>query len=401
MSPMSRDPVTITGAGVVTPLGVGVSRFWERLLEGYDACTPTPRSVFGCPVPEYTFSLEGVGFDIEDHADYRLVRRMPRFSQISLVAAQEAMASCGLPEGAERDEAGVVLGTAFSASEYHFEYFDGLFHEGLKEASPLLFSESVMNGASGHISHQLGLRGPGLTLLGSEDVGMHALATSLDQLRLGDVPCVLAGGADEYCDVHQTSLASYDVIGDAGARPFQRGSMAPPIGEGACFLILESLEHSNARGAKVLARVLGSSYGRRLPGDEPGAAVAQAIRGALSDSDIAASDVDLVVSGAGGGTLDAVELAGLEAVFGSTQNLLITAPKRYFGEAFGLSSAAQVLVGALAITHGNVPGSGDHRADMLPDAWRLPAKAESFAGDRALVVSATLEGGATAVVVGR
>jgi 3-oxoacyl-[acyl-carrier-protein] synthase II len=244
-----------------------------------------------------------------------------------------------------------------------------------------------------------------LTLLGSEDVGLHAIATCLDQIRLVEIPCALAGGSDEYCDVHQTSLASYGVIGDGGARPFEENSGAPAIGEGACFLVFESLKLARDRNANVLARMLGASYGRRLPGDALGAAVAQAIRGALADSDIdggvAAAEIDLVVSGAGGGALDRLEIAGLEEVFGDTQSLLLTAPKRYLGEAFGFSSAAQVLVGALALAHGQVPGSGAHAASLLPERWRLPTSTEKFDGDRVLVVSATLEGGATAVVLGR
>lgn len=396
----TRNDAVITGAGVVAPLAVGLSSFWEQLLARRDVLACSPESRFGAPVPEKSFSLSASGFDIEDHADYGLVRRWPRFSSISLVAAQEAMKRSEFPEDAQRENSGVVLGTAFSASEYHFEYFEGLFFEGLREASPLLFSESVMNGASGHISHQLNLRGPGLTLIGSEDVGLHALSAALDQLRLGEVCCVIAGGSDEYCDVHQTSLASYGVLSGEASRPFSAGSPPAPVGEGACFFVMETESGARDRGARILARVLGSGYGRRLPQDPAGEAVTLAVRTALVDAGVDVESIGLVVSGAAGGELDRLELDGLTTLFDVRRPLMFAVPKQLLGEAFGFSSAAQALVGAMALATETVPGFGAREDSLLPEAWRVPEESERLEGDSVLVLSATREGGATAVILG-
>ncbi|MBI4583736.1 MAG: hypothetical protein HY717_06910 [Planctomycetes bacterium] len=399
----------VTGLGAVAPSGIGAERFWEALLRGEPALAPSPGSRLGAPVPPRAATLEGSGWALEEFADPRLLRRLSRFSAMSAVAAREALQHAGLlrtgplKTGEAPDplfeKAGAALGTAFGSSAYHFEYYEALFRRGLKEASPLLFSESVLNAASGHITHQLGLRGPGLTLVGGEDAGLAALAAALDLSRRGDVPFVLAGGAEEYCDILHAALAAQGTVGGEPCIPYARNGHPGFLGEGAALFILESAAAAAGRGAAALAWIAGAGSGRARAGEAPERAVERAVRSALSDAGIEAAEVDLVAGGAGGGPLDEAEVKGLAAVLDPRRSLWLAAPKRLAGEAFGFSSAAQALAAVLALSRGIVPPTPGEGETILPPAWKLTEEPVEAPLRGALAVSLTRARGATAIVV--
>ncbi len=400
----------VTGLGAVAPEGIGAERFWEALLRGEPALSASPKSRLGAPAPARAATLEGSGLALEEFADPRLLRRLSRFSAMSAVAARQALARAGLLEPGDSfkngessdplfENAGVALGTAFGSSAYHFEYYEALFRKGLKEASPLLFSESVLNAASGHITHQLGLRGPGLTLVGGEDVGLQALSAALDLIRRGDVPFVLAGGAEEYCDILHAALAAQGAVSAEPGQPYARGGRPGFLGEGAALFILENAAAAAERGAAALAWIAGAGSGRARAIEAPERAVERAVRSALNDAEIDAAEVDLVAGGAGGGPLDEAEAKGLAAVLDPRRPVWFMAPKRLSGEAFGFSSAAQAMAAALALSKGVVPPAPGEGETILPPAWKLAAKPVEAPLRCALAVSLTRARGATALVM--
>lgn len=400
----NREPVAITGLGVTAPCGIGIEAFWQSLMDGEDASAASPPSRFEAPVPPRAFTLEGRGFEPEEHYDPRVVRRLPRYSAMSLIAADGAVREAGMSRAESdpaRERAGVVLATAFGSSVYHFEYYEGLFERGLKEASPLLFSESVMNAAAGHITHRMGLRGAGLALVGGEDAGLHALSTSLDLLRSGALPFALAGGTDEYCDLLHAGLYQEGVVGGEIGRPLHASPGLCLYGEGAAIIFLERQESAAARGAPVVARLMGAGSGRVPPGRDPAGAVERAVRAALADAGVEASSIGLVVSGADGGELDRVEVSGVERALGATPSRHVCAPKRWTGEAFAFSSTALALVAAMALSRGELPETAAAGSFAgLPDGWRADRPLAGGLPSAAVVVSATRHGGATALVLG-
>ncbi len=388
----SEGAVGIRGVGVVAPQGVGVEVFWQRLLAGESTPPETPPSIFDAPVPARAHTLEATGFEAGECADPRIVRRLSRYSAMSLIAAQEAMGSDN-HDGEPRDDAAVILGTAFGSGVYHFEYYNRLFENGLKEASPLLFSESVINAATGHITHRLGLRGPGLALVGGEDVALKAAALALDKLRLGDVSSALVGGTDEYCDVLHASLAAQGIV----ARDAQ--DAACPYGEGSAVLMLQRVAEDASVPEDALAFLAGAGNARSPRGTDASDAVRMAVSAALRDAQMEASDIDLIVSGAGIRDV-AGEFAGLVSVLDAERPRIICAPKTQVGEAFAFSSATQLLVATLALARGEVPPSPRTRFD-LPGSWRVPQTREKSDARNALAVCGTRAGSATAVILRR
>ncbi len=175
-SSAARTGVAVTGLGVVSPLGLGVEEFWSSLVEGRRALSPHLSSPRGITVP----SRAGLLGEVADRARELVgARRLRRVSPLTLYAvtaahlalenangASVAESSGGVPTPTDADSTAVVLGTSFGSSNYHFEYYEKLYRGGLRDASPLLFSESVMNAASGHVSLHFGLRGPSIALVG-------------------------------------------------------------------------------------------------------------------------------------------------------------------------------------------------------------------------------------------
>ena len=397
----SHLSAAITGVGVVAPLGVGVDSFWEHALRGDDVIrdAESPR---GAPVPTRAMTLGAMGFDPEDSIAPRVIRRFSRFSTLAVIAAAEAVESAGLsrsetPESFE--SSGVALGTAYGSSDYHFEYYEGLYRHGLKEASPLLFSESVLNAASGHITQHTGLPRPGWTLVGGEEAGLNATAAALDFVRSGDGPFCLGGGAEEYCEIVHATLGAWEVVGATAGAPYTHSGDLSVVGEGAGFLVVEDPLHASTRGAPARAFVRGAAARRCLRGGALKETVAEAVRAALDDAQVDADAVDLVVGGGSGGTpLERSELDGMRAVIPESRALIYSAPKKLVGEAFGFSSAAQAVVAVQAIATGTLPLTSSPEASMLPGEWRFSTAGESVSIDTAIAIAVTRRGNATAVV---
>ncbi len=362
----------ITGAGIVSPWGAGRRAFCEALR----GSNPLSRGLLG---PAAT--LDAAGFSAEEFIDPKAVRRVSALTRSSLVAARMALSDAGFPEdeGLRRD-AGVVLGTAFGSSNYHFEYYEALFRRGLKEASPLLFSESVMNASSGHVSQFFKLRGPSITIVGGEDAGIAAVASAVDQIRAAGGPALLAGGGEEHCAMLHRTLAAAGVV--AGPNAPRDGGERPIWTDGAAFLLVEEERAALRRGASPLAVLRGAGWGRAGRAmAERGDAVAAAVEAALEDAAIDPRDVEAIVGSEGpSGGLEEMGLAA--ALGGRLQGYLGT--RSLLGEGFAFTSAAQVIIAALAVASDGALPKGFPRS---PEA--------------AIAVTPTRRGGACAVIVGR
>jgi 3-oxoacyl-[acyl-carrier-protein] synthase II len=242
--PVTR--VAITGLGVACPLGVGVDELWRRLLALEPAVCEAPPSPVGLPVvPATAFEKE---FEAEKYVNPRVVRKSSNQVRLAVVAAK--LAAEGLPEDdALREETGVILGTCFGSSDYYLKFHEGIRRKGLTAANAVLFTEGVFNAAPGHVSKLLGVRGPGIAIVGGEDAGLSAVVVAADRVRLGSVRAALAGGAEEYCDRVYASLEGERRVGDAlGGLTAAAPSL---FAEGAAALCLESMHDALARGAAV------------------------------------------------------------------------------------------------------------------------------------------------------
>jgi len=395
--------VAVTGLGAVSAAGIGARELWDGLLAGKPLCRPAPPSARGIPLPGEAGVLGEISARIDDIVAPRFLRRVSTITRYSLGAAALALkeaAGPGLPPG-RLDDTAVLLGTSYGSAEYHFEYYERLFRNGIKDASPLLFSESVMNAAPGHLSIVLGLRGPTLAVMGGEEAGLAAIADGIDRLRLREAGAALAGGAEEYCDFVHAALAGRGIVSGERAQPFSGAERGSFLGEGAAVLVLERAEDARSRGAPILALAAGCGFARGFDGGEAGSrAVEAAIRSALRDARCAPEDVDLVVSSARGGALDADEASGIERALGTARSdpRWIIAPKAVLGEGFAFTSAVEALVAVKAIAEGVVPPGPGGPAPGAPRGMVFPASPVEARIGRALAVSLNLKKAAVAVV---
>ncbi len=403
---MSRR-VVITGAGAIGPFGAGVAPLMKAVLAGRTAIEKTSRAcaarlrdaVDAGPIPPNVW------------------RRLDRCSRMAMAAAREALRDAGLGTPAEtartEDQAAhaVVLGTMTAGIATLRDFLATQLAEGPGSASPMLFPFTVPNSPASQCSILLGLRGPNLTISEMEASGLAAIATAAGWVREGVCDAVVAGGADEW-------IADYDRIwsrlrlthrGDPASfpGPFGRRPRGFVSGEGAYFVILESLEGASRRGAAILAELAGeglthapgASYG--WPAD-PKAAV-EAIGQALSAARLRPEEIGYVSASANGSrALDAVEARALrEALGAAVLRVPVTSVKGAVGES-GSASACAAVVAALSIRDGVVPpvaGLVDPDPDV--DLDLVVGSARSGPVPSVLINAQGTGGSCAAVVLGR
>ena len=380
------EPVLVTGVGLCCPCGTSPGETWAALRAGQ----PWP-TVFAEEFPAERFT------------DPRSVRKCSEAVRLFAAAAHLALDEAGLAGQAPlREETWVILGSAFGSSRYYLEFQEAVRRKGPRAANAVLFTESVWNAPAGHVSRIHGLMGAGWALAGGEEVGLSAIVTAVDRLRLGEAAAVVAGGVEQQSRAVQSSLLAEGLVGaspPAGADPAGLGSPTPgPFAEGAAALVLEREADARARGAPGWARILGVGRRRSVrSAPDPGAAALElAAREALAEAGVAPADLDLVVGQASGGWQTARELAALSGLVPSGAEVAYWAPKALLGEGFAWTSAALPALAAMALREGGPPPTAGPLPALPPGL--VPTREAPPA--RALVLAASRPGAAVAMVLG-
>ena len=359
---MSRR-VVVTGMGLVTPLGIGRKTFANNLFGGVCAIHP----IDGFDTTSFKSKLGGEVHDFApgEFISGRTLRRMDRLSRIVTASARMALEDAGIDlDGTDRNRIGIVMGTAFGATDVAARFAGTLFTDGPRRVNPILVPNTVMNAPAGHAAIELGLRGINTTVNHREASAETAIAYAATQIRQGRADVVLAGGGDILSPFFLTVLERFMALspqdgGEEQARPFERDRNGPVAGEGAGLLCLESLESARSRGATVYCELAGwGMSGAPAPTndwpDDP-AAMVSAMQKAMAMGDVRPGDIDTISAAASGGIRsDRLEARALEQLFEGGQQPAVTALKGAMGENFasgGIRSAAM----ALSIHHGIVP----------------------------------------------
>lgn len=372
---------SLTGLGIACPLGVGVEAFWAACLEPPAERLVLPKVREGLRAhPAVCFPKD---FPAERYTDRRAVRKASEVARLAAGASQLALDEAALPD-ALRDDTCLVLATALGCSRYYLDFHEKIQRKGVKGANAILFTESVWNAASAHVSKIHRLRGTAHTLAGGEDVGLAALAAAHDRIRLG-APAAVAGGAEQYADLVHASLLHDGKVGvslDLAESPVA-------FGEGGAAVVLEA-EPRTPTEAPI--QLLATGRARAGRGD-PAAALERAVRAACAEAELDPLAIDLLVSG--GGTRPAVDaqVAQLRTL-GATPRTV--APKALLGEGFAFSSAALTVVGALALRTQTLPPTP---AVELPASWRAAGAPESAALRVALLACQSAHGSATVALL--
>ncbi|MBF9070601.1 beta-ketoacyl-[acyl-carrier-protein] synthase family protein [Streptacidiphilus fuscans] len=341
------DDVVVTGFGVITPAGEGAEALWEAYAAGRRQ-----------GVLEDGLRVARAEFDRSAAGTARERRRMDRVSQLAVAASRAALAAAALDGDAAAVAAtGVVLGTGIGPMESGERFTVPVLAEGPQEANPAVFTNTVFNGAAGHVAMGLGTKGPTSTLTSGHAAGAAALGVAYDMLRAGRAERLLVPAVEAFSPATLDAYRSIPLFGSAAGRRYT-------LAEAGIALVLERRSSAERRGAPVLAVVLGHATASDACGigrwDPSGGGVERAMRGALRSAGIGPDQVSAVWANAAGlAAADRAEQAAVDRVFG-VDRARFEAPKRLLGEPVG---AGAHLSAVLAV--GAWRGGGDHRPALI------------------------------------
>ncbi len=368
--------VVVTGMGIACPLGLGVEHVWKRMLAGesglgaiqsFDTSQLTAK--IAGQVPAGT-KAEGK-LDINEWIPVKDQKKMDRFIQLALVAAEEAVRDSGwIPEAEEdRVRTGVMIGSGIGGLPTIHEAAQIVSAGRARRLSPFFIPSALINLASGHVSIRYGLKGPNHSVVTACATGVHALGDAARLIALGDAEVMVAGGAEAaiselgmagFCASRALSTGFNDTP-TKGSRPWDRDRDGFVMGEGAGVLVLEEFEHAKKRGAKIYAEVVG--YG--MSGDayhitaptEDGDGAYRSMKAALASARITPAEVQYVnAHGTSTPMGDDIELGAVERLWGeAAKGLAMSSTKSAVGHLLGAAGAVEGIFSILAIRDGVAP----------------------------------------------
>ncbi|HKS05614.1 MAG TPA: beta-ketoacyl-ACP synthase II [Gemmatimonadaceae bacterium] len=358
---MTRRRVAITGIGAVTPIGLGRDGLWSGVRSARSAvktCTrfdPTPfRSRCAAQADDF---VPG------DHLDAKRAKRLDRFGQFSVVAAQMALRDAELDLNTEdRDRVGAMMGSALGGVAYAEAQIPKFHAEGLRGVDPALALAVFGGAASCNIAIELGVAGPNSTNAMSCASGTIAVGDAFRQIRDGYADVMFAGGAEAplaplcfgaFALIRAMSARNDDP--STASRPFDAGRDGFVMGEGSAVLVLEDLARAQARGARIYAEIVGyavTNDAHHMTAPRPdGRQAARAMKMALDDAAMQPRDIGYVnAHGSSTPLNDPTETLAIKTVFGdAAPKLQLSGTKGYYGHALGASGAFEAAISALAL----------------------------------------------------
>ncbi len=359
--------VVVTGLGAVTPIGHGAAGLLEGIrharpgVKRIERFNPTP---FGCRV-----AAEVTDFDAGQFLDAKQVRRLDRFAQFAVVAGRQAVADAGLDLGrVDRERVGVFIGTALGGAAFAEEQHHVFLAEGIRRVKPTLALAVFGGSASCNIAIDMGLYGPTSANSDSCASGAIAIGEAARLIRHGEADLMLAGGVE--VPLTPMIFGAFDLIRAmstrngapaSACRPFDRGRDGFVMGEAAAVLVLEGLEHAQARGATIYGEVLGygstnDAYHMTAPLPS-GAQAARCMRLALADAGLAPEAIDAInAHGSSTPLNDSTETRAIKAVFGERAHRIPTSgTKSMHGHALGAAGAVEAAICMLTLRWDYLP----------------------------------------------
>jgi 3-oxoacyl-[acyl-carrier-protein] synthase II len=364
--------------GIACPLGLGVENVWKRMLAGESGLgaiqsfdvSQLPAKIAG-QIPKGT-KAEGK-LDVGEWIPVKDQKKMDRFIQVALVAAEEAVQDSGWMPGEDAEEercrTGVMIGSGIGGLPTIYEASQLIAQGKARRISPFFIPSALINLASGHVSIKYGFKGPNHSVVTACATGVHALGDAARLISLGDADVMVAGGAEAavseiglagFCAARALSTAFNDQPTKA-SRPWDKDRDGFVMGEGAGVLVLEELEHAKKRGAKIYAEVIG--YG--MSGDayhitspsEDGDGAFRSMRSALQSARLAPADIQYVnAHGTSTPMGDDLELGAVERLWGAdAKGLAMSSTKSAIGHLLGAAGAVEGIFSILAIRDGVAP----------------------------------------------
>ena len=359
--------VVVTGLGLVTPVGTDVESTWNALLAGTPGAAPITK--FDPAKLSVRFACEVKGFDPLRYIDRKEARRYDLFAQFALAAAHQAVSQAGL-EGRfpAPERTGVVIGSGIGGMQTYEDNCTAYVLKGPDRVSPFFVPMFIPDIAPGLVSIRYGLKGPNFATVSACASSAHAIGESYNMIRYGAADAMVTGGSEAAITgltvaafANMKALSFRNDSPETASRPFDKDRDGFVLGDGGAIVVLESQEHAERRGARILGELVGyglsaDAYHITSPA-EHGEGAQRAMRGCLADGGIDPNDVGYInAHGTSTPQGDVAETEAVKAVFGEqAYRLVFGSTKSMTGHLLGGAGALEFAVCLLAVTCGVVP----------------------------------------------
>jgi 3-oxoacyl-[acyl-carrier-protein] synthase II len=371
---MELKRVVVTGMGAVTPVGNTPEETWQNLVAGVSGAAPI--TLFDTTLFKTKFACEVKNLNVNDYLDRKEARKMDRYTQLAMIAAQQAIKDSQMDlDREDKNRIGVVFGVGIGGIktfEDEVTYYGQHMADGPK-FNPFFIPKMIADIAAGQISIQYGFHGPNYITASACASSSNALADAFNLIRLGKANVIVAGGAE--AAVCATGVGGFNAMHalstrndepETASRPFSASRDGFIMGEGAGCLILEELEHAKARGARIYAEMAGagmSADAHHITASHPeGLGAKLVMQNALEDAGMQPEDIDYInVHGTSTHVGDISEAKAIKDVFGdAAYKLNISSTKSMTGHLLGAAGAVEAMVAVLAVKNDIVPPTINH-----------------------------------------
>lgn len=371
---MLRRRVVVTGIGALTPIGNTRDAYWNALVAGTSGAAPI--TYFDASKFKTQFACEVKNFDPLAHFDRKEARKMDRFTQYAMVASDEAIQDAGLDlDAVDKSKVGVIWGSGIGGLEtFQNEVLNFAAGNEIPRFNPFFIPKMIADIAPGMISIKYGFRGPNFATVSACASAANAIIDALNYIRLGYANVMVTGGSE--AGVAKASIAGFNALQalstrnddpKTASRPFDKERDGFVMGEGSGALILESLEHAQARGATIYAELSGgglSADAYHITAPHPdGLGATSVMENCLLDAGVSATDIDAInMHGTSTPLGDVAETKALKKVFGEhLYTMNINSTKSMTGHLLGAAGAVEAIASILSIKYGIVPPTINHQ----------------------------------------
>jgi 3-oxoacyl-[acyl-carrier-protein] synthase II len=362
----SYPRVVVTGLGVVTSIGHDVGSLWASLLAG--RCGIERVTLFDPKDLACQIGAEVRGWEAAQHMDPKEARRNDRYTHFGIVAAKQAVKDAGLdPAREDGDRVGVMIGSGIGGMWTYESQLRVLAERGPRKVSPFTIPALIGNICSGLVAIEHGARGPNFGVVSACATGTHALGEAAHAIRRGDADVMIAGGAEaaitpfayaSFCSMKGMSTRNHEP--QKASRPFDKGRDGFIMGEGAGVLVIESLEHARARGARIYCELLGyaatcDAYHITQP-DPDGKGLSLAMKRALASAAVAPEQIDYInAHGTSTPYNDKFETLAIKKIFGEhARRVAISSTKSMTGHLLGAAGGIESVISVKTIETGRI-----------------------------------------------
>ena len=356
---MTKSRVVVTGMGALTPIGNTVEETWRNTLAGVSGVSQI--EAFDTSEHRVTIGARVKDFNVDDHFTSKLAKRYDEFIQLGYASAAQAIEQSGIQQSTDLSNVGVAFGSGIGGIRMICSQHQVLLERGPRRVSPFFVPSSIVNMIAGQVSIDYGFGGPNISIVTACTTGCHNIGVGVRMIQCGDATAMVVGGAEwSTCPLSIAGFASMKALStrndepERASRPWDKARDGFVLGDGAGCLVIESYDHAVARGAEILAEIVGfgmSADAHHITGPpEDGSGAIAAMKRALSDAQLAPEQIHYInAHGTSTPLGDIAETMAIKSVFGVETTVPINSTKSMFGHLLGAAGAVEAIISILTL----------------------------------------------------